>query len=84
MRYIGMSNYMTFIYISHLKVSFYIRKNLTFFYNRVLDLHHIAEVQEQALCIIGNNASIAGAYDYVMDDDRIFNKLLEFMVSILI
>lgn len=49
--------------------------------NLVLDSQHPAEVKEQALCIIGNIASGAGATDYVMDDDRILNKLLEFMVS---
>lgn len=48
----------------------------------MLDSQHPAEVKEQALCIIGNIASGAGATDYVMDDDRILNKLLEFMVSV--
>lgn len=51
--------------------------------NLVLDSEHPAEVKEQALCIIGNIASGAGATDYVMEDDRILNKLLEFMVSIM-
>lgn len=49
--------------------------------NLVLESAHPAEVKEQALCIIGNIASGAGATDYVMNDDRILHKLLHFMVS---
>lgn len=47
--------------------------------NLVLDSPHPPEVKEQALCIIGNIASGAGATDYVMEDDRILKKLLDFM-----
>lgn len=50
--------------------------------NLVLESAHPAEVKEQALCIIGNIASGAGATDYVMNDDRILHKLLHFMVSV--
>lgn len=49
--------------------------------NLVLESAHPAEVKEQALCIVGNIASGAGATDYVMNDDRILHKLLDFMVS---
>lgn len=49
--------------------------------NLVLDSPHPAEVKEQALCIIGNIASGAGLTDYVMQDDNILRKLLEFLVS---
>lgn len=50
--------------------------------NLVLDSEHPSEVKEQALCIVGNIATGAGATDYVMNDDRILHKLLEFMVSV--
>lgn len=47
----------------------------------MLDCPHPPEVKEQALCIIGNIASGAGKIDYVMEDDRILKKLLEFLVK---
>ena len=46
----------------------------------MLDCTHPSEVKEQALCIIGNIASGASNTDYVMEDDLILKKLLEFMV----
>lgn len=49
--------------------------------NLVLESPHPAEVKEQALCIIGNIASGAGLTDYVMQDDNILQKLLDFMVN---
>lgn len=48
----------------------------------MLESPHPPEVKEQALCIVGNIASGAGATDYVMNDDRILHKLLHFMVNI--
>lgn len=50
----------------------------------MLDCPHPAEVKEQALCIIGNIAAGAGITDYVMEDERILKKLLDFIVSIII
>lgn len=50
----------------------------------MLDSPHPAEVKEQALCIIGNIASGAGLTDYVMQDDNILRKLLDFLVSSLL
>lgn len=47
----------------------------------VLDSPHTPEVKEQALCIVGNIAAGAGITDYVMEDERILRKLLDYMVS---
>lgn len=47
----------------------------------VLDSPHTPEVKEQALCIIGNIAAGAGITDYVMEDERILLKLLDYMVN---
>lgn len=49
----------------------------------VLDSPHTPEVKEQALCIIGNIAAGAGITDYVMEDERILRKLLDYMVSLI-
>lgn len=48
----------------------------------VLDNPHSSEVKEQALCIIGNIAHAAISTDYIMEDESILKKLLEFVVSI--
>lgn len=48
----------------------------------VLDSPHTPEVKEQALCIVGNIAGGAGVTDYVMDDERILRKLLDYMVNL--
>lgn len=47
----------------------------------VLDYPHSSEVKEQALCIIGNIASASISTDYIMEDESILKKLLEFVVS---
>lgn len=48
----------------------------------VLDNPHSSEVKEQALCIIGNIAHAAISTDYIMEDESILKKLLEFVVSV--
>lgn len=50
----------------------------------VLDSPHTPEVKEQALCIIGNIAGGAGVTDYVMEDERILRKLLDYMVNLVL
>lgn len=47
----------------------------------MLDYPHSSEVKEQALCIIGNIASASISTDYIMEDESILKKLLEFVVS---
>lgn len=50
--------------------------------NTVLESPNTPEIKEQALCIIGNIAASAGMIDYVMQDERILKKLLDYIVSI--
>jgi hypothetical protein len=50
--------------------------------NLVLDSPHPSEVKEQALCILGNIGAGARDKDYILEDEHILNKLLEFLVSI--
>ncbi|KAG4070175.1 hypothetical protein HA402_003865 [Bradysia odoriphaga] len=45
----------------------------------VLDSTHSSEVKEQALCIIGNIAHAAISTDYIMEDESILKKLLDFV-----
>lgn len=49
--------------------------------NLLLDCPHSSEVKEQALCIVGNIASATISPDYIMEDESILKKLLEFVVS---
>lgn len=49
----------------------------------MLDSTHPAEVKEQALCIVGNIAAGANITDYVMEDERVMKKLMEFIVIII-
>lgn len=55
---------------------------LIFFWqiNTVLDSPHTPEIKEQALCIVGNIAAGAGITDYVMENERILRKLLDYLV----
>lgn len=49
--------------------------------NVILNADHPAEIKEQALCIIRNVASGCGSNDYIMQDDELIKKLIEFLVS---
>lgn len=47
----------------------------------MLDSTHSSEVKEQALCIIANIAHAAISTDYIMEDEGILKKVLDFVVS---
>lgn len=48
----------------------------------VIDGEHPSEVKEQALCIVANIAAGAGVNDYVMEEEILLKRLLEFVVNI--
>lgn len=47
--------------------------------NLVLDAQYPPEVKEQALCIIGNIAAAGQVKDYIMEDEIILKKLIEYL-----
>lgn len=47
--------------------------------NLVLDAQYPPEVKEQALCIIGNIAAAGQVKDYIMEDEVILKKLIEYL-----
>jgi armadillo repeat-containing protein 8 len=58
--------------------------SISFFFlqvNLVLDSNHPAEVKEQALCILGNIGAGARDRDYILEDESLLVKLLDFLVS---
>jgi armadillo repeat-containing protein 8 len=48
----------------------------------VLDSNHPAEVKEQALCILGNIGAGARDKDYILEDEALLVRLLEFLVGL--
>lgn len=52
--------------------------------NMLLESNRSADIKEQVMCIVGNISSEAKTGNYVLDDDKLMNKIKEFMVSSII